>query len=262
MAAHTEYPTPGDVEAAAQAIYECRWFPDKWIDCHPGTRTLCLKEAEAGLRAVRPAQAEPVPAVGADKPDSVRETAWRCFHCDEVFTETDAAADHFGAAEGERPACVAMLTETEKAIVEDRREWKRRAQRAENAVDELGLRLARVEAAIQARWKGARTIEDVIRLYDQSDGRALVAGGEAGSAEADLGATTRILGEALVLLLNVNEADFGRPAAADRDEEPVGSFSDGKMALTFGHLRRAREALDKASASANRPSSESDSKSS
>ena len=260
MATPPEYPSPTDVEAAAQAIYECRWFPDKWDDCHPSTRILCLKEAEAGLRAIRPVQAETTPAVEVEKPEPVRETSWRCFHCDEVFTAADAAGDHFGTTEGERPACVAMLTETEKAIVEDRREWKRRAQGAESTVEELGLRLARVEAVIQKRWKNARTIEDFIRLYDHSNEQARAADGKDGSDEADPGAAARILGEALVLLLSVNEADFGRPAAADRDEEPVGSFSDGTMTLTFGHLRRAREALDRATVSANRLRSERESK--
>lgn len=257
MATPTEYPTSTDIEAAAHAIYECRWFPDKWIDCHPGTRLLCLKEAEAGLRAIRPPQAEPATVANTAIDGSRTEPAstWRCFHCNEVFSTAEGAADHFGNAEGERPACVAMLTETEKAIVEDRREWRRRAQRAEITVEELGLRITQVETDIETRGKDARAIEDVIRIQDQSD----AANSKASSGEAGVDAA-RILGEALVQLLNVTETDFGRPAAADRDDEPVGSFSDGKMTLTFGHLRRAREALDKAAASTNRRGSESDRK--
>lgn len=257
MATPTEYPTPTQVEAAAKAIYECRWSPDKWIDCHPGTRVLCLKEAEAGLRAAR---AEPTTAsLGAAlEPAGAQPTIWRCFHCSEVFTSKDAAADHFGAAEGEPPACVVMLTETEKAIVEDRREWKQRAQRAETAAETLGLRLARVEADIQKRWKDARTVEDVIRLHDESGGRALVTEDQAGSDKAPLLEDVRLLRGALALLLGVNEADFGRPAKQDRDDEPVGLFSDGKMALTFGHLRRARDALDKVSDAAEEPRPETD----
>ena len=30
---------------------------------------------------------------------------WRCFHCDEVFTNHKAALDHFGLDEGALPAC-------------------------------------------------------------------------------------------------------------------------------------------------------------
>tara|TARA_R100001244_G_scaffold2541_1_gene3939 strand:+ start:13123 stop:13446 length:324 start_codon:yes stop_codon:yes gene_type:complete len=30
---------------------------------------------------------------------------WRCFHCDEVFTDEDAAREHFGTVECEDPIC-------------------------------------------------------------------------------------------------------------------------------------------------------------
>lgn len=30
---------------------------------------------------------------------------WRCFHCDDVFTRRQDAVEHFGATEGETPAC-------------------------------------------------------------------------------------------------------------------------------------------------------------
>ncbi len=30
---------------------------------------------------------------------------WRCFHCDEVFTDRRCAAAHFGADENAQPAC-------------------------------------------------------------------------------------------------------------------------------------------------------------
>lgn len=33
------------------------------------------------------------------------EAQWRCFHCDEVFTDRADAADHFGTSELQRPAC-------------------------------------------------------------------------------------------------------------------------------------------------------------
>lgn len=43
---------------------------------------------------------------------------WRCFHCDEVFTDAEEARDHFGYMEdgvGERTAC--QLTKDEKGLV-------------------------------------------------------------------------------------------------------------------------------------------------
>lgn len=33
------------------------------------------------------------------------DTPWRCFHCDEVFTDRAAAADHFGSDPMASPAC-------------------------------------------------------------------------------------------------------------------------------------------------------------
>lgn len=40
---------------------------------------------------------------------------WRCFHCDEVFTDRAAAAEHFGADQGETPAC--KLNQVEGGMV-------------------------------------------------------------------------------------------------------------------------------------------------
>lgn len=30
---------------------------------------------------------------------------WRCFHCDEVFSDATSAAEHFGTSERQQPAC-------------------------------------------------------------------------------------------------------------------------------------------------------------
>lgn len=45
----------------------------------------------------------PVPAEGAK--------TWRCFHCDELFTDTATAIEHFGNDETQRPACEIDITE-------------------------------------------------------------------------------------------------------------------------------------------------------
>ena len=34
---------------------------------------------------------------------------WRCFHCDEVFTDAAAAREHFGRDQGEEAACVLRM---------------------------------------------------------------------------------------------------------------------------------------------------------
>jgi len=36
---------------------------------------------------------------------------WRCFHCDEAFTDSDSAAVHFGTHEHQRPACLVDAAE-------------------------------------------------------------------------------------------------------------------------------------------------------
>jgi len=37
--------------------------------------------------------------------DTITPREWRCFHCDEVFTDRDLAADHFGVCETRDAAC-------------------------------------------------------------------------------------------------------------------------------------------------------------
>ena len=36
---------------------------------------------------------------------------WRCFHCDEVFTDSAAAEEHFGASMCDDPACQIDMTD-------------------------------------------------------------------------------------------------------------------------------------------------------
>lgn len=43
--------------------------------------------------------------------DAHHELSWRCFHCDEVFTDADKAREHFGGERDDEPAC--RLNETE-----------------------------------------------------------------------------------------------------------------------------------------------------
>jgi hypothetical protein len=34
---------------------------------------------------------------------------WRCFHCEEVFTDVAAAREHFGRDQGEEPGCLLRM---------------------------------------------------------------------------------------------------------------------------------------------------------
>jgi len=55
-------------------------------------------------------------------------TQWRCFHCDETFTDKKLAAEHFGASEVEEPGCK-MLAKGEVELLRDYRDMAARWQR-------------------------------------------------------------------------------------------------------------------------------------
>lgn len=111
--------------------------------------------------------------------DSVTATAWvsgwRCFHCEEVFTDRQRAADHFGVDPAFDAACVQVLAEGERAIVEDRREWRDRALRAEAENEGLEHRLGAMESEIARRWKGARSLAEVWHRFESMEGELLAA---------------------------------------------------------------------------------------
>jgi hypothetical protein len=67
----------------------------------------------------------------------VATSGWRCFHCNEIFLTRHDAEDHFGPCDGEVPACIQILTETEKAIVEDRRHWRTECLKTQDRNEQL-----------------------------------------------------------------------------------------------------------------------------
>lgn len=96
--------------------------------------------------------------------------SWRCFHCNQLFTNPRHAAEHFGASEASEPACklgdnsglIALLRQQEKALASYRAEdnallrgwnesestWRDRVRRAEEVGYDRGVRdvLAMYEA--------------------------------------------------------------------------------------------------------------------
>lgn len=58
---------------------------------------------------------------------------WRCFHCDEIFTDRRCAADHFGASEDCEPACQIKMGAERSMLTALRR--------AENDANEMMQRL-------------------------------------------------------------------------------------------------------------------------
>lgn len=121
-----------------------------------------LKQAVSGVR--EPAKAEP--------------KSWRCFHCDDFFTDQQLAAEHFGTdwfCEDEGPSCIQILTEGEKAIVNERREACRLLRETEAKLEQAEDDLSAREWEIRGHWPKLRTINDVWHEYDFIEGRMLAA---------------------------------------------------------------------------------------
>lgn len=76
-------------------------------------------DAEA-LKSAWNARPAPQPSEG--------DRSWRCFHCDEVFTNKEAAREHFGSTELDEPGCK-MLAKGEVELLRDYRDMAARWQR-------------------------------------------------------------------------------------------------------------------------------------
>ena len=72
------------------------------------------------------------------------EGPWKCFHCSEIFTDVDAARDHFGLEqEFMDPGCVARLRETDKEM---------RHEIVQSAIEMASAQTAADEAESQASF--------------------------------------------------------------------------------------------------------------
>lgn len=87
---------------------------------------------------------------GCCKPNP-EANAWRCFHCNEVFTDKEQAALHFGHSEIQQPACrfsieyIRWLEEQHRRNVEDdtevlraTRSWASEHEKLRREAEELG----------------------------------------------------------------------------------------------------------------------------
>lgn len=103
---------------------------------------------------------------------------WTCFHCGETFTTENSARDHFGEYPGTEPACIDRAKHSAAELLRRARRAEYEAKRAyglSNEADErAGGAMAEV-AGFLARFKDARTLQDVWNRYDTMEGRALAA---------------------------------------------------------------------------------------
>lgn len=91
---------------------------------------------------------------------------WRCFHCDEVFTDVDAARLHFGVDQDYEPGCVARVPDEERVLLtrirEQDAELERFYQEDSDKDREIhALRADHAQALIREEEKGyARGLKD------------------------------------------------------------------------------------------------------
>lgn len=60
-------------------------------------------------------QTSPIGLIARDK---TLGKIWRCFHCDEVFTDVKAARLHFGEDQDYEPGCIARVPDEERVLLE------------------------------------------------------------------------------------------------------------------------------------------------
>jgi hypothetical protein len=85
-----------------------------------GVVSLDAKALDAAIKAWATATEAPMSAAITAYLSAIvppPDVAWRCFHCDEVFTGVDAARAHFGVDSDWEPGCMLKLTEEEKDLL-------------------------------------------------------------------------------------------------------------------------------------------------
>jgi predicted HAD superfamily Cof-like phosphohydrolase len=85
---------------------------------------------------------------------------WRCFHCDEVFTDASCARRHFGRDEGSTPAC--QIKGAEGGLLRALREAEDAAAEAWHALHNENSDIARAYAAQSCRV--SRALKDTEEL--------------------------------------------------------------------------------------------------
>lgn len=113
---------------------------------------------------------------------------WVCFHCNEVCETEQQAIDHFGYDESEMPGCLQLLTEGEKAIIEDRREWREKFHKEEHAHEHARHELSQIGWSVwqiirpevhknrpELRHRIEESVQSLAQIWESIEGRALAA---------------------------------------------------------------------------------------
>lgn len=103
---------------------------------------------------------------------------WLCFHCDELFTDRDAAAEHFGDGEyeSEIPLCIQAATTEQKQLILTNREMWDELQKARSENEDLEERLSDFEyVARKLTKKPHATTNDLEHEWEFMEGRVIAA---------------------------------------------------------------------------------------
>lgn len=103
----------------------------------------------------------------------VFEGPWVCYHCGWVCNTRAEGLDHFGYDESEMPTCIVVATETQQAIVEDRRFWKNRALRAEDDLEQAEHIASSFTWDLRSKFKGAKSVTEAWQKYETLEGENL-----------------------------------------------------------------------------------------
>lgn len=115
--------------------------------------------------------------------------SWRCFHCEEEFTDAAAAGAHFGPDPASIPGCVIKLTGGDLGLLARLRllehDYNVLRQDIEDETTSTRAYRERLLGQIHSYrvFRECQSVQDVFNLFDSMEGRALAAEERATAAE-------------------------------------------------------------------------------
>lgn len=131
--------------------------------------------------------------------ETTYEVPWRCFHCDELFHDRAAAAEHFGSyGEGDQPLCVEAATLDMREIAAHLRELRQELSGERDDNERLGSENSGWRyIARKLTRKPAATFHDLEHEWEFMEGRVLAAEAAIDAAPAWLASWLRRRAERL-----------------------------------------------------------------
>jgi hypothetical protein len=118
----------------------------------------------------------PADTIAKPSDEGVRE--WRCFHCNEVFTDAAAAKEHFGPDTEWQAGCIDPLTKDEAERRQDQVDMYTELDREREENSRLMSRdyvLSCYERDLAKFFNGAKSVHQAFLVLDSIEGRALAA---------------------------------------------------------------------------------------